>query len=249
VPGTYDWTFCKGTAEYLMQHLLNNASAGLVWEGYDSQYNYLSPLQWSFWGLFAVNDTNAVDKTYLARKHFYTLAQISKFVRPGAQRIGVSGSSSSFSPLLAFNHPTLGLVTIVGINTSGSAATLSGALTSLPAVPYLDLYYTSATTNLAYVGTVALTNATFSATIPADCVFTLTGSYRVTATITYPSGLPGSVVISWPSSTIGWRVQQSTDLSSLSWSNLTAVPVVDGTNASVTIGPLPGNSFFRLVTP
>jgi hypothetical protein len=56
--GTYDWTYCKGTAEYLMQHLLNNASAGLVWEGYDSQYNYLSPLQWSFWGLFGVDDTN-----------------------------------------------------------------------------------------------------------------------------------------------------------------------------------------------
>ena len=41
--GTYDWAYCEGTAEYLMQHLLNNASAGLVWEGYDSQYNY-SPL-------------------------------------------------------------------------------------------------------------------------------------------------------------------------------------------------------------
>jgi O-glycosyl hydrolase len=247
--GTYDWTYCKGTAEYLMQHLLNNASAGLVWEGYDSQYNYLSPLQWSFWGLFGVDDTNAVDKTYTARKHFYTLAQLSKFVRPGAQRIGVSGSVSSLSPLLAFNHPTLGLVTIVGINTSGSAATLSGALTSLPAVPYLDLYYTSATTNLTYVGTAAVTNGLFSATIPADCVFTLASFARVTAAIAYPGAVPGSVVISWPSSAMGWRVQQSTDLSSPSWTNLTAVPVVDATNASVTIGPLPGNSFFRLVKP
>ena len=98
-------------------------------------------------------------------------------------------------------------------------------------------------------GTVAVTNGTFSARVPADCVFTLTGSYRVTATIIYPTGVPGSVVISWPSSSVDWRVQQSTDLSSPSWSNLTAVPVVDGTNATVTIGPLPGNSFFRLVTP
>jgi hypothetical protein len=161
----------------------------------------------------------------------------------------VSGSVSSLSPLLAFNHPTLGLVTIVGINTSGSAATLSGALASLPAVPYLDLYYTSATTNLAYAGTVAVTNGMFSATIPADCVFTLASFSSVTAVIAYPGGVPGSVVISWPSSAMGWRVQQSTDLSSPTWTDLTAVPVVDGTNFSVTIGPLPGNSFFRLVKP
>jgi hypothetical protein len=62
--GTYDWTYCEGTVEYLMQYLLNNASAGMVWEGYDSQYNYISPLEWSFWGLFRVDDTNAVVKTY-----------------------------------------------------------------------------------------------------------------------------------------------------------------------------------------
>ncbi len=184
--GTYDWTYCKGTAEYLMQHLLNNASAGLVWEGYDSQYNYESPLEWSFWGLFAVDNTNAVDKTYTARKHFYTLSQISKYVRPGAQRIGVSGSVSSLSPLLAFNHPTLGQITIVGINTSSSATTLSGALASLPTVPYLNLYYTSATTNLANGGSVAVNNGVFSATIPANCVFTLTGFTGVNVALTNP---------------------------------------------------------------
>ena len=170
-----------------MQHLLNNASAGMVWEGYDSQYNYFSPLEWSFWGLFGVDDTNAVDKTYTARKNFYTLAQISKFVRPGAQRIGVSGSSSSFSPLLAFNQPGLGQITIVGINTSGSAATLSGALASLPTVPYLELYYTSPTANLADGGSVAVSNGAFSATIPANCVFTLTGFTGVNVALTNPA--------------------------------------------------------------
>ena len=184
--GTYDWSYCKGTAEYLMQHLLNNASAGMVWEGYDSQYNYYNPLEWSFWGLFGVDDTNAVDKTYTARKNFYTLAQISKWVRPGAQRIGVSGSVASLSPLLAFEHAGLGQITIVGINTSGSAATLSGALASLPTVPYLELYYTSATTNLADGGSVAVNDGAFSATIPADCVFTLTGFAGVNVALTSP---------------------------------------------------------------
>ena len=148
--------------------------------------HYWNPLEWSFWGLFGVDNPNAAVKTYTARKNFYTLAQISKFVRPGAQRIGVSGSVSSLSPLLAFNHAGLGQITIVGINTSSSAATLSGALASLPTVSYLDLYYTSATTNLADGGSVAVNNGAFSATIPADCVFTLTGWSGLRVAITNP---------------------------------------------------------------
>jgi O-glycosyl hydrolase len=183
--GTYDWSYCKGTAEYLMQHLLNNASGGIVWEGYDSYYLH-PPTAWSFWGLFSVDNENVTPKTYTPRKNFYTLAQISKFVRPGAQRIGVSGSVASLSPLLAFKHTGLGQITIVGINTSGSAATLSGALASLPTVTHLDLYYTSATTNLADGGSAAVNNGTFSATIPPDCVFTLTGFTGVNVALTNP---------------------------------------------------------------
>jgi hypothetical protein len=187
VLGTYDWTYCKGTAEYLMQHLLNNAAAEIVWEVYDSQYNYYSPLEWSFWGLFGVDDTNAVVRTYTPRKTLYTLSQLSKFVRPGAQRIGVNGSVSSISPLLAFKHTGLGQVTIVGINTSASAVALSGALASLPAVSHLDLYYTSPTVNVAAGGSATVNaNGTFSATIPANCVFTLTGSTGVNVALTNP---------------------------------------------------------------
>ena len=183
--GTYDWAYCKGTADYLLNHLANNASGGIVWEGYDSYYLH-PPTAWSFWGLLSVDNQNAAVKTYTPRKNFYTMAQISKFIRPGAQRIGVSGSVSSLSPLLAFKHEGLGQITIVGINTSGSAATLSGALASLPAVPHLDLYYTSATANLANGGSVAVNNGTFSATIPADCVFTLTGSSGVNVALSNP---------------------------------------------------------------
>ena len=183
--GTYDWTYCRGTADYLLNHLLNGASAGLVWEGYDSIYAHHS-YNWSFWGLFSVDNQNAAVKTYTARKNFYTVSQISKFVRPGAQRIGVSGSTSPFSPLLAFKHTGLGQITIVGINTSSSAATLNGTLASLPSVTRLELYYTSQTTNLAHGNSVAVNNGTFSTSIPADCVFTLVGFTGVNVAITNP---------------------------------------------------------------
>jgi O-glycosyl hydrolase len=188
--GTYDWAYCEGTANYLLTYLADNVSAGIIWEGYDSYYlipNVGPQGQWSYWGLFSIDDINAPVKTYTPRKNFYTVAQISKFVRPGAQRIDVSGSTSPFSPLLAFKHTALGQVTVVGINTSSSSATLSCTLQSAPAVTSMDLYYTSSTVNMVHSATVAVTNGSFSATIPADCVFTLTGTAGVNVSITSPA--------------------------------------------------------------
>jgi O-glycosyl hydrolase len=192
--GTNSWSYARGTAEYLLAHLLNGASGSQVWEAYDSKYAHgpayngvSGTSKWSYWGLLGVDNPNAAVKTYKPRKQFYTHAQISKWVRPGAQRINVTGSASPFSSLVAFKHAGLGQVTIVGINTSGSTATLSGTLVLLPAVPHLDLYYTSATANLANGGSVAVNaNGSFSARIPADCVFTLTGFTGVSVALTNP---------------------------------------------------------------
>ena len=191
--GTNGWSYARGTAEYLLAHLLNGASGSQVWEAYDTKYAHGSAYngvsgtnKWSYWGLLGVDNPNAAVKTYTPRKQFYTYAQISKWVRPGAQRINATGSASPFSPLLAFKNTGLGQITIVGVNTSASAATLSGTLASLPAISHLDLYYTSASANLANGGSVPVNNGAFRATIPADCVFTLTGFTGVNVALTNP---------------------------------------------------------------
>ena len=173
--GVYDWSYCRGTAENLLGHLAVGASAGIVWEGYDSFYRHW-PSTWSYWGLFSVDDENAAVKTYTARKNFYTVAQISRFVRPGARRIELGGSIYPFWPLLAFYHSGLGQLTVVGINPTAASVTLRGTLASLPPLSGLDLYYTSAGANLASAGRVPVNAGAFSASIPADCVFTLSGS-------------------------------------------------------------------------
>ncbi|HVU15368.1 MAG TPA: DUF4082 domain-containing protein [Candidatus Didemnitutus sp.] len=214
--GVYDWTYCKGTAEYVMDHLLNNAAAVLIWEAYDSYYFYpvASPSgQWSYWGLFSIDDENAAVKTYTPRKNFYTVSQISKFVRPGAQRIAITGSTSPFSPLLAFKHPTLGQVTVVGINTSSSAATLSCTLSSVPTVTTMDLYYTSSTVNMVHATSVPVTNGSFSVTIPADCVFTLAGTAGVTVSLSSPANgtryaAPASIPITATATTSGGSIDE-----------------------------------------
>jgi O-glycosyl hydrolase len=169
--GNYGWDYTRGTAEHLIRHLANGASAALVWEGYDSVYAHHFDA-WGFWGLFGVNNTNASPKTYTARKHFYTVAQVSKWVRPGAQRIGISSSTWPFTPLAAFKHEALGHTTIVGINSSGTTV-LDGNLDNLPAATAVDLYYTTAGANLVFGGRTTVSGGSFSVSIPGDCVFTL----------------------------------------------------------------------------
>ena len=179
VSGDNSWTYARGTATCLLNHLANGASAGLVWEGYDSQYTDFNPTtggndppHWSYWGLLAVNDINAAVKTYTPRKGFYTVAQVARFVRPGARRIDVSGASTPLT-VLAFYNTNNGQFTLTGVNTNASPATLSGTLTNLPALASLELYYTDNTTNLFAGGAVPVTNGSFSVSVPADCVFTL----------------------------------------------------------------------------
>ena len=182
VAGNGSWTNAQAIASDLLNHLTNGASAGMIYEAYDSLipgYNAATGMStastWSYWGLFAVDDIHATNKTYTARKQFYTLAQITKFVRPGAQRINVSGSTSSLT-VLAFYQAATGQLTLTGVNTNSSATILSGTLSSLPVVSSLELYYTDSNTNLCDNGAVAVTNRSFAATVPANCVFTLVGS-------------------------------------------------------------------------
>src|SRR5260221_99319 len=80
ISGTNSRESARGTADYLFTHLAKGASAGWVGEGYDSWYP--PHLDWSFGGLLAVENKNAFPKTYTPRKNFYTMAQITKFVRP-----------------------------------------------------------------------------------------------------------------------------------------------------------------------
>ena len=172
--GTNSWEYASSAARYLLYHLAYGASAAMVWEGYDSQYNYYSPGQWSYWGLFAVDNTNAVPKTYTPRKIFYTLAQFSKFIRPGAQQIDVSPWATP-PPALAFYHHESGQLTLTGINPNSEARMLSGILTNLPRVASLDLYYTDSTTNLCQSASFPVTDGYFEAFVPPNCVFTLVG--------------------------------------------------------------------------
>jgi hypothetical protein len=57
------------------------------------------------------------------------------------------------------------------------------------------------------------------------------------------------MVISWPSPSLGFFLQQDTDLSTANWSYFTGPVSDNGTTKSVTITMSPGSLFFRLIHP
>ena len=58
-----------------------------------------------------------------------------------------------------------------------------------------------------------------------------------------------TVVVSWPSPSTGFSLQQKSDLNTASW-NTPAENVTDnGTNKFIIVNPPPGNRFYRLFKP
>lgn len=241
VSGNGSWTNAQAVASALLGHLANGASAGVNYEAYDSHYFS----SWTYWGLFGVDNINATPLTYTARKQFYTFAQISKFVRPGAQRLNVSGATSPLT-VLAFYQPATGQLTLPGVNTNPTATILSVALTNLPVINSLELYYTDGNTNLCDNGAVSVNNNSFTATVPSNCVFTLVGSVAPPR-LTAPSALNNNFSFTLTGETGQvYSIEVSTDL--LNWSAVTNLALTNG--ASRFSQPMsPAGQFYRAGVP
>ena len=227
------WTYARGIPSYLLTLLSEGASAGLAFEAFDIQYygyntstGQSTSLTWSFWGLMGVDNTNAASRTYTPRKGFYTYSQISKFVRPGAQRISI-GAAPSGVTMLAFYNTNNAQLTITGVNANTSASSLSFGLSSLPAIPAVDLYYTTSASNFVHGAHVGVTNNVVSITVPADSVFTLT-YIDATPYFLAPSLVNGNLNLFLGGTTgFTYQIQASPDLTN--WTSLTNIFNTNGT--------------------
>jgi hypothetical protein len=78
------WASASTTASYLIDHLADGAAACELFTGCDTWFRYLNTGTggWSLWGAFGCDNVNASFKTYSPRYKFYTLSQVSKYVRP-----------------------------------------------------------------------------------------------------------------------------------------------------------------------
>jgi len=184
-PTTPFWVTETAGITNMLGQLDDNATAYIFWDGFDCVYQHgirngygtVAPNDWVFWldgeeGKPLI-EYFAATGGWIPRKQFYEHAQLMKFVRPGSMRIGTKGEDSTLS-VHAWLNPD-GNIIISGRNNSGRTITVKGILSSLPAQKNMKLTYTNSTTNLNERGEIKLSGESFTASIPAESVFTISG--------------------------------------------------------------------------
>ena len=168
----------------LMGQLDDNASAHLFWDGFDCVYQHgirngygsIPPNDWVFWEgesgkpLIAFN---ASDQSWTPRKPFYEFAQLFRFVRPGAVKIGSAESDSSLYLHAWVNQN--GQLVIVGLNNSSNKIKIKGELNNLPAFKDLELFLTTPEVSFQKNKGLQVSDNIIVAEIPGNCIFTLAG--------------------------------------------------------------------------
>ena len=169
----------------ILGQLDDNARAYIFWDGFDCVYQHgirngygsVAPNDWVFWldgeeGKPLIEYVAATGG-WIPRKQFYEHAQLMKFVRPGSMRIGTKGEDSTLS-VHAWLNPD-GNIIISGRNNSDRTITVKGILSSLPGQKNMKLTYTNSTTNLNERSEIKVSGESFTASIPAESVFTISG--------------------------------------------------------------------------
>jgi len=180
------WVTETARISHMLGQLDDNAGSYIFWDGFDCVYQHgrrngygsVPPNDWVFW--FGPKDGKPlieylpVTGSWKPRKQFYEHAQLMKFIKPGSVRIGVTGQDSTLS-VYAFCNPDGNLV-ISGKNNSSRTIAVDGILSNLPFLKNMKLIYTDSIVNLIEGNKIIVSGKKFNASIPAESVFTITGT-------------------------------------------------------------------------
>ncbi len=182
-PNKSFWVTETAGIRNMMGQLDDDPTSIIFWDGFDCVYQHARrngygsepPNDFLFsWGEEGkpLIEYMASTKSWKPRKQFYEYAQIYKFIKPGAVRIGVTENDSGLI-VHAFSNPD-GQLVIVGLNTSSSAITVNGTLTRAPAVSTFEVFRTNPSLNLMQDDTdMTVTSGAFSLPVEAGTTFTL----------------------------------------------------------------------------
>lgn len=168
-PGVGEWAFARDTFRIMLQDVLNGFPAVLVWEGYDSWYYHHDA--YSRWGLLSYDETTG---TYARRKRFHVNGHLTRWIRPGQQRVAVTRTPANVLAT-AVVDPVSRTFSIVGHNADVSPRVLQGSLENLPfSVTTLRLHETdSGSKDQARGADVFVVGGRFSVAVGPDTVFSL----------------------------------------------------------------------------
>lgn len=181
------------------------------------------------WWTNASGGAGILAGNWLTNKGYSGMAQFSKFIRPGWVAVGETDDNNGLR-ISAFKNPATGEFASVIVNTGSSAITetinLNGAY-----APVVTPWVTTATLDVAQQQSIPATGngSSFSYTIPAKSIVTLTGAATTTPVSEVPVGLlatgatTSSITLSWTNnlaSATGYTLQRSTD--GANWTTLTS---------------------------
>ena len=167
----------------LFGQLDDNATAHLFWDGFDCVYQHgirngygsIPPNDWVFWEgeqgkpLIAFN---AADQSWTPRKPFYEFAQLFRFVKPGAVRLGMAGSDSSLTLHSWLNAD--GQLIISGQNKEPESIKINIALKNLPELSKTWMHITTPDINFQKSQDLSMSGNKITASIPGKTIFTIT---------------------------------------------------------------------------
>ena len=163
----------KGKEVWMTEHYTNSDTDANVWpdalavgsEVHGTMAaNFNAYIWWyvrRFYGL--IQDDGNISKRGYVMSHF------SKFIRPGAVRVGVTHSTGA--EITAYKTDTT--MVLVAVNPSANELSLNMNL-GTSAYTEMTGYTTSASLNMEPTGTVSVANGAFSATLPANSIVTFT---------------------------------------------------------------------------
>ena len=125
-----------------------------------------------------IGDANGlISSNGVPQKRGFVMAQFSRFVRPGFNRIGATNSGSAF--ITAFRNTNTTAFVIVAINPTGIALTPAFNLHNFLSVGPVTPWITSETVSLAVQTAFTVTNGSFTYELPPLSVVTFTGQMAV----------------------------------------------------------------------
>ena len=92
--------------------------------------------------------------------------------------------------LLAFHDPYSGRFTITGLNNTSSTINVQGSLKNLPSIAYMEMFYTDSLSVLPRSSDISVSGNTFTASIPGNCIYTISGITSPVTTGTIASQRP-----------------------------------------------------------
>ena len=170
-------TEMSGVQGYPEQGPSSDIANGIVWAKWI--YDALVVGGASAWHAWWISSLNSDNEGLLLQdgsttKRLYTVGNYSKFIRPGYQRVTISGTLPSGVLLTAYKNSSDGTVVIVAIN-SGTAAVTTPLFMSGGAPCQMTPWVTSSSDNLASKTALSVIDGRLSATLGAQTVTTFVG--------------------------------------------------------------------------